>query len=68
MYPVHMARTPDDNDDDGSAETASSPGRDAMNPALSGPAAAPLGLDEAKRLRGSGWEGDLRALRAGRPG
>jgi Arc/MetJ family transcription regulator len=40
--------------------------RDAVNFALRRLAAEPLGLDAARRLRGSGWEGDLDELRAGR--
>lgn len=40
--------------------------RDAVNYALRLVAAEALGLDEARSLRGSGWEGDLDQLRAGR--
>ena len=40
--------------------------REAINFALRALAAEPLGLQEARRLRGSGWEGDLDELRAGR--
>lgn len=39
--------------------------RDAVNFALRLVAAEALGLDEARALRGSGWEGDLDELRAG---
>lgn len=42
--------------------------RDAVNFALRSVAAEPLGLDEARRLRGSGWEGDLDQMRSGRTG
>lgn len=42
--------------------------RDAVNLALRRLAAEPLGLDDARRLRGSGWDGDLDELRAGRAG
>jgi Arc/MetJ family transcription regulator len=42
--------------------------REAVNFALRTVAAEPLSLDEARRLRGSGWEGDLDAMRAGRAG
>lgn len=42
--------------------------RDAVNFALRTLAAEPLGLDEARRLRGSGWEGDLDEMRATRTG
>lgn len=38
--------------------------REAVNLALHMVAAEPLGLDEARHLRGSGWEGDLDELRA----
>ena len=42
--------------------------RDAVNLALRTLAAEPLGLDAARRLRGSGWDGDLDEMRAGRAG
>ena len=37
--------------------------RDAVNFALRTVAAEPLGLEEARRLRGSGWDGDLGDMR-----
>lgn len=40
--------------------------RDAVNFALRTLAAEPLGLEEARSMRGSGWHGDLEAMRAGR--
>ena len=40
--------------------------REAINFALRTLAAEPLRVDEAKRLRGSGWEGDLDELRTDR--
>lgn len=40
--------------------------RDAVNFALRALAAEPLGLDDARRLRGSGWDGDLDAMRSSR--
>ena len=40
--------------------------REAVNLALRTVAAEPLSLDEARRLRGSGWEGDLEEMRRGR--
>ena len=40
--------------------------RDAINFALRTLAAEPLGLDEARRLRGSGWDGNLDEMRAHR--
>jgi len=42
--------------------------RDAVNFALAAMAAEPLGLDDARRLRGSGWDGDLDEMRVGRAG
>ena len=66
-----MAHTNVDIDDEACAEVMRRYGlkakRDAVNLALRTLAAEPLGIDEAKRLRGSGWEGDLDALRSGRP-
>lgn len=40
--------------------------REAVNLALRTLAAEPLSLDEAKRMRGSGWTGDLEEMRATR--
>ena len=40
--------------------------REAINFALRTLAAEPLGVEEARRLRGSGWEGDLDTLRTSR--
>jgi len=42
--------------------------RDAVNFALRAVAAEPLGLEEARRLRGSGWDGDLDEMRSSRAG
>ena len=42
--------------------------RDAVNFALRALAAEPLSLEAARRLRGSGWAGELGELRAGRAG
>jgi Arc/MetJ family transcription regulator len=42
--------------------------REAVNFALRTVAAEPLGLDDARRLRGSGWDGDLDRMRATRTG
>ena len=42
--------------------------REAVNFALRTVAAEALDLGEARRLRGSGWEGDLEELRASRVG
>ncbi len=40
--------------------------RDAVNLALRRLAAEPLDLDAARRLRGSGWDGDLDEMRSSR--
>ena len=42
--------------------------REAVNFALRTVAAEALDLEQARRLRGSGWEGDLDELRTGRTG
>jgi Arc/MetJ family transcription regulator len=40
--------------------------RDAVNLALRRLAGEPLDVDDARSLRGSGWDGDLDEMRAGR--
>lgn len=40
--------------------------RDAINFALRSLAAEPLPIDQARKLRGSGWDGDLGEMRADR--
>ncbi|MBI2710957.1 MAG: type II toxin-antitoxin system VapB family antitoxin [Actinobacteria bacterium] len=40
--------------------------REAVNFALRSLASEPLGVDDARALRGSGWEGDLDAMRSTR--
>lgn len=40
--------------------------REAVNFALRTLAAEPLTASEARRMRGSGWEGDLERMRGGR--
>lgn len=40
--------------------------RDAVNLALRHVAGEPLSLDEARSMRGSGWEGDLNEMRTSR--
>jgi Arc/MetJ family transcription regulator len=42
--------------------------REAVNFALRSIAGEPLRLDQARQLRGSGWDGDLDEMRAGRTG
>jgi Arc/MetJ family transcription regulator len=41
--------------------------RDAVNFALRVLAAEPMPVDEARKLRGSGWDGDLMQMRESRP-
>ena len=71
VYYLHMARTNLDIDDQACAEVMRryrfSTKREAVNFALRALAAEPLGIEEARALRGSGWEGDLEELRAGGP-
>jgi len=65
-----MARTNVDIDDEACAVVMRRYGlstkREAINLALRTLAAEPLGLDEARKLRGSGWAGDLDEMRAHR--
>ncbi|MCP3934303.1 MAG: type II toxin-antitoxin system VapB family antitoxin [Actinomycetia bacterium] len=42
--------------------------RQAVNLALRRIAGEPLSVDEARALRGSGWDGDLEVMRKGRAG
>ena len=42
--------------------------RDAVNYALRLVAGEPLDVDDARALRGSGWDGDLDEMRSGRAG
>jgi Arc/MetJ family transcription regulator len=62
-----MARTNIDIDEDACAEVMRryqlATKREAVNFALRAVAAEPLGLEEAKKLRGSGWDGDLEEMR-----
>ena len=65
-----MSRTNVDIDDRACAEVMRryrlATKREAINYALRTLAAEPLTLDEARSLRGVGWEGDLDAMRANR--
>ena len=65
-----MSRTNVDIDDAACAEVMRryrlTTKREAINYALRTLAAEPLGVDEARRLRGSGWYGDLEEMRTGR--
>ena len=72
VYTTHMTRTNIDIDDEACVEVMRryrlSTKREAVNFALRLVAAEPLGLDEARGLRGSGWDGDLDEMRSGRAG
>lgn len=65
-----MARTNIDVDDEACAEVMRryrlATKREAVNFALRTLAAEPLSVEEARRLRGSGWQGDLDELRSSR--
>jgi Arc/MetJ family transcription regulator len=67
-----MSRTNIDIDDDACSQVMRryrlATKREAVNFALRTLAAEPLSLDAARRLRGSGWDGDLDELRATRSG
>ena len=70
MYRLCMARTNVDIDDEACATVMRryrlTTKRDAINFALRTLAAEPLGLDEARMLRGTGWVGDLDEMRTHR--
>ena len=65
-----MSRTNLNIDDEACAEVMRRYGlgtkREAVNLALRALAAEPLDVDAARRLRGSGWAGDLEETRTGR--
>ncbi len=67
-----MARTNIDIDDDACRAVMDrynlASKREAVNFALRVLAAEPLDVDEARRLRGSGWDGDLGEMRSSRAG
>ena len=69
-YCLCMARTNVDIDDEACATVMRryrlATKRDAINFALRTLAAEPLGLDEARKLRGTGWVGDLDEMRTHR--
>ena len=78
FYPKHsmtyimcMSRTNVDIDDQACAEVMRryqlQTKREAINFALRTLAAEPLSVDEARALRGIGWEGDLDEMRSSRP-
>lgn len=64
-----MSRTTLDIDDQACAEVMRRYGlatkSEAVNFALRSLASEPASLDEARAMRGSGWEGDLDAMRSG---
>ena len=70
VYYWCMARTNIDVDDESCLVIMQRYGlrtkRDAVNFALRTVAGEALSLDDARRLRGSGWDGDLEELRDGR--
>ena len=70
VYEMHMARTNVDIDDRACGEVMRRyrlrTKREAVNFALRALAAEPLDIVDARRLRGSGWEGDLEELRRSR--
>ena len=65
-----MSRTNIDLDDDACREVMRRYGlrtkRDAVNYALRQLAAEPMGLADARAMRGSGWDGDLSQMRTSR--
>ena len=70
VYLWCMARTNIDIDEDACSSVMRryrlSTKREAVNFALRTLAAEPLEVDEARRLRGSGWDGDLEEMRSHR--
>jgi Arc/MetJ family transcription regulator len=70
VYRLCMSRTNVDIDDEACAAVMRryrlSTKRDAINFAVRTLAAEPLGLDEARKLRGTGWFGDLGEMRTHR--
>ena len=67
VYGTCMSRTNVDIDDDACAAVMGRYGlstkREAINFALRTLASEPLGLEDARRMRGSGWDGDLNEMR-----
>ena len=70
VYAKCMARTNIDIDDEACAEVmrrySLATKREAVNFALRTLAAEPLSVDDARALRGIGWEGDLDLMRSSR--
>ena len=71
MYYRCMTRTNIDIDDQACAEVMRRYGletkREAVNYALRTLAAEKASLEEARAMQGSGWEGDLEAMRSSKP-
>ena len=69
VYDMCMSRTNVDIDDDACAAVMGRYGlstkREAINFALRTLASEPLGLEDARGMRGSGWDGDLNEMRGG---
>jgi len=72
VYNWCMARTNIDIDEEACAEIMRryqlDTKRDAVNFALRTIAAEPLSLNEAKQMKGSGWDGDLDSMRESKTG
>lgn len=72
MYHLCMSRTNIDLDDEACRAVMERyqlrSKRDAVNFALRTLAAEPLTTEDARRLRGSGWDGDLDDMRTSRAG
>jgi Arc/MetJ family transcription regulator len=72
VYSWCMSRTNIDLDDDACRVVMEryqiATKREAVNFALRTVASEPLGLEQARRLRGSGWDADLDQMRASRAG
>ena len=72
MYAWCVARTNIDLDDEACRQVMErydlATKREAVNLALRRLAGEPLALDDARALRGSGWDGDLDEMRASRAG
>jgi Arc/MetJ family transcription regulator len=70
VYPWCMSRTNIDIDEAACRAVMErfrlSTKREAVNFALRAVAGEPLDVDDARRLRGSGWDGDLDTMRAHR--
>ena len=64
VYARGMSRADTNSGDEARAETMK---RTAADSALQENAAEPLGVEEARQLRGTGWDGDLDEVRCGRP-